>query len=321
MLSRCRVAAWMWMGLATAGAWAQPYPNKPVLIVVPFAPGGATDVVTRVVAQRLSELWSQSIVVDNRAGAGGNIGGDIVAKAAPDGYTVLMTSGSIVTANQHIYKRMPFDPARDLVAATNVASGPQIIAVNAAFSAKTLKELIDLARAKPRSLTFGSAGIATQTHLAAENFAFAAGIDVTHIPYKGEGPALIDLLAGQIQFVTPNLSASIGFVQQGKIRALAVTSKERAKQVPNVPTVAETIPGFENLGWFGFVVPTGTPKTVIGKLHEDTVKVLQSGDVRGRFEQLGMVPVGNTPEEFARAIREETARWAKIVRERKLYVE
>ena len=150
---------------------------------------------------------------------------------------------------------------------TNVASGPQIIAVNAAFSARTLKELIDLARAKPKSLTFGSAGIATQTHLAAESFASAAAIDVTHVPYKGEGPALIDLLAGQIQFVTPNLSAAIGFLQQGKIRALAVTSKERAKQVPNVPTVAETIPGFENLGWFGFVVPTGTPKAVIAKLY------------------------------------------------------
>ena len=309
------------MALASVGGWAQQYPSKPVRIVVPFAPGGATDIVTRVVAQRLSDLWAQSVVVDNRAGAGGNIGADIVAKAAPDGYTVLMTSGSIVTANQHIYKRMPFDPSRDLAAVTNVASGPQIIAVNAAFSAKTLKELIDLARAKAKSLTFGSAGIATQTHLAAESFAFAAGIDVTHIPYKGEGPALIDLLAGQIQFVTPNLSAAIGFVQQGKIRALAVTSKERAKQVPNVPTVAETLPGFENLGWFGFMAPTGTPKTVIGKLHEDTVKVLQSTDVRARFEQLGMVAVGNSPEEFARAIREETARWARIIRSRKLYVE
>ena len=320
-MPKYRAPVLLWMALASTGAWAQQYPNKPVRIVVPFAPGGATDIVTRIVAQRLSDLWSQSVVVDNRAGAGGNIGSDIVAKAAPDGYTVLMTSGSIVTANQHIYKRMPFDPARDLVAVTNVASGPQIVAVNAAFAAKTLKELIDLARAKPRSLTFGSAGIATQTHLAAENFAFAAGIDVTHIPYKGEGPALIDLLAGQIQFVTPNLSASIGFVQQGKIRALAVTSKERAKQVPNVPTVAETLPGFENLGWFGFVVPTGTPKTVIGKLYEDTVKVLQSADVRGRFEQLGMVAVGNSPEAFARAIREETAHWAKIIRERKLYIE
>lgn len=316
-----RSAALLIAGLAIAPAGAQTYPVKPVRIVVPFAPGGATDIVTRVVAQRLSDLWSQSVVVDNRAGAGGNIGGEIVAKAAPDGYTVLMTSGSIVTANPHMYKRMPFDPARDLLAVTNVASGPQIIAVNAAFAAKTLKELIDLARAKPKTLAFGSAGVATQTHLAAENFAAAAGIDVTHIPYKGEGPALIDLLAGQIQFVTPNLSAAIGFVQQGKIRALAVTSRERSKQLPNVPAVAETLPGFENLGWFGFVAPAGTPKPVISKLQQDTVKVLQSPEVRQRFEQLGMVPVGNSPEEFARAIREESARWAKIISARKLYIE
>ena len=309
------------LALCSAGALAQPYPNKPVRIVVPFAPGGATDIVTRIVAQRLSDIWSQSIVVDNRAGAGGNIGGDIVAKAAPDGYTVLMTSGSIITANQHIYKRMPFDPPRAFAAVTNVASGPQIVAVNAAYAAKTLKELIELARAKPKALTFGSAGIASQTHLAAENLAFAAGIDVTHIPYKGEGPALIDLLAGQIQFVTPNLSAAIGFVQQGKIRALAVTSRERAKQLSGVPAVAETIPGFENLGWFGLVVPTGTPKPVIVKLYEDTAKVLQSTEVRGRLEQLGMVAVGNSPEEFTRAIGEETARWARIIRERKLYVD
>jgi tripartite-type tricarboxylate transporter receptor subunit TctC len=305
---------------ATAAA-AQTYPQKPLRIVVPFAPGGATDIVTRIVALKLGELWSQTVVVDNRAGAGGNIGGEIVAKAPPDGYTVLMTSGSIVTANQHMYKRMPFDPARDLVGVTNIASGPQIIAVNAGYAARTLKELIDLARSKPRSITFGSAGVATQTHLAAESFAVAAGIDVTHVPYKGEGPALIDLLAAQIQFVTPNLAAAIGFVQQGKIRALAVTSKERVKQLPNVPAAAETLPGFENLGWFGFVVPAATPQSVVGKLYRDSVQVLGSADVRTRFEQLGMVPVGNSPAEFARAIQAERVHWGKIIRSRKLYVE
>jgi tripartite-type tricarboxylate transporter receptor subunit TctC len=261
------------------------------------------------------------VVVDNRAGAGGNIGGEIVAKAAPDGYTLLMTSGSIVTANPHMYRRMPFSPDRDLVAVTNVASGPQIVAVNASFPAKTLKELITLARAKPKTINFGSAGVGTQTHLAAENFATAAGIDVTHVPYKGEGPALTDLVAGQIQFVTPNLSAAIGFVQQGKLRALAVTSRERAKQLPNVPAAAETLPGFENLGWFGFMLPAGTPAAAVSRIHQDTVKVLQSADVRTRFEQLGMEPVGNTPAEFARAIKEESANWARVIRERKLYVD
>src|SRR5690606_27894683 len=226
---------------------AQTYPVRPVRIVVPFSPGGATDIVTRLVARHLNDLWRQTVVVDNRAGAAGNIGADIVVKAPPDGYTILMTSGSIVTANKHMYRQMPFDPDTDLVAVTNVASGPQIVAVNASFTAKTLKDFIALAKAKPKTINFGSAGVGTQTHLAAENFVTASGIDVTHVPYKGEGPALADLVGGQIQFVTPNLSAAIGFVKQGKLRALAVTSKERVKQLPDVPAVAETLAGFENL--------------------------------------------------------------------------
>jgi tripartite-type tricarboxylate transporter receptor subunit TctC len=306
---------------ATVTAHAQTYPLRPVRIVVPFAPGGATDIVTRIVATRLTDVWSQSVVVDNRAGAGGNIGGDIVAKAVADGHTILMTSGSIVTANPHMYRKMSFSPERDLLAVTNVASGPQVLVVNPAFAGKTLQELIALARAKPRSINFGSAGVGTQTHLAAENFATAAGIDATHVPYKGEGPALTDLVGGQIHFVTPNLSAAIGFVQAGKLRALAVTSKERSKQLPNVPAVAESLPGFENLGWFGFMVPAGTPANVVAKIHQDTVKVLQSSDVRSRFEQLGMAAVGNNPEQFARAIKDESTHWAKIIRERRLYVD
>ena len=302
-------------------AFAQSYPTRPVRIVVPFAPGGATDIVTRIVAQRLTDSWGQTVVVDNRAGAGGNIGADIVAKAAGDGYTILMTSGSIVTANPHMYRTMTFNPGRDLAAVTNVASGPQALVVNPAMPAKTLKEFIAMAKAKPKTINFGSAGIGTQTHLAAESIVSAAGIDVIHVPYKGEGPALGDLVGGQIQFVTPNLSAAIGFVQQGKLRALGITSKERSKQLPNVPAIAETLPGFENLGWFGFVVPASTAAATIARIHQDTVKVLQSADVRTRFEQLGMEAVGNSPEDFARAIKEESNRWARIIRERKLYVD
>jgi tripartite-type tricarboxylate transporter receptor subunit TctC len=309
------------LAAAAATAGAQQYPSRPVRVVVPFAPGGATDIVTRVVAQKLNETWGQTVVVDNRAGAGGNIGADIVAKAGPDGYTVLMTSGSIVTANQHIYKKMSFSPEKDLVAVTNVASGPQIIAVNPSFAGKTLKDLIAMAKAKPRSLTFGSAGFGTQTHLAAENFVYTAGIDLLHVPYKGEGPALIDLMGGQIQMLTPNLSAAIGFVKAGKVRALAVTSKERSRQLPDVPPAADTLPGFENLGWFGFMVPAGTPKPIIDKIFQDTVKALQSQEIGTRFEQLGMVPVGNPPAAFAKAIREESVRWARIIKERKLQVD
>ena len=296
------------------------YPNRPVRLIVPFSPGGATDIVARLVSQKLHEIWGQTVVVDNRAGAGGNIGGDIAAKANPDGYTLFFTSGSIVTANQHMYAKMPFNPEKDFIGITNVASGPQAIVVNPSNPAKTLKELIALAKAKPKAMTFGSAGIGTQTHLAAENFIHAAGIEVTHIPYKGEGPALTDLVGGQIQFVTPNLSAAINQVNSGKLRALAVTSRERSPQLPSVPAVAETLPGFENLGWFGFMAPTGTPKAVVTRLHADILKALQSPELRKRVTEIGMVTVGNSQEDFARDLKSESARWAKIIKERGLQV-
>ena len=313
------IAAACLLAASTAFA-ADVYPVRPVRIIVPFAPGGATDIVARLVGQKLNEGWGQPVVVDNRAGAGGNIGGDIAAKSNPDGYTLFMTSGSIVTANQHMYAKMPFNPEKDLVAVTNVASGPQAIVVNPSNPAKTLKEFIAMAKAKPKSMTFGSAGVGTQTHLAAENFIYASGIDVTHVPYKGEGPAVSDLVGGQIQFVTPNLSAAIAFVNTGKLRALAVTSKERSAQLPNVPAVAETLPGFENLGWFGFMVPTGTPKAVIAKVHADTVKALANADLRKRITEIGMTAVGNASEEFAKDIKAESERWAKIIKERNLQV-
>jgi tripartite-type tricarboxylate transporter receptor subunit TctC len=309
------------LALAATAAAAQNYPTKPVRIIVPFAPGGATDIVTRILAQKLTEAWGQTVVVDNRAGAGGNIGADIAAKSPPDGYTLFMPSGSVMTANQHIYKKISFNAEKDFVAITNVASGPQVVAVTNTMPVKTLKDLIALAKARPKEITFGSAGFGTQTHLAAENFLYSAKVEATHIPYKGEGPALTDLAGGQIQLLTPNLSAAMSFLTSGKIRALGVTSKARAQQLPNVPAVAEVVPGFENLGWFGLVAPAGTPAAIVKKVHADAVKALQSADIRKRFGELGMVPVGNTPDEFAKAMKEETARWAKVVRERKLQLD
>lgn len=305
---------------ASTAAVAQDFPTKPVRVIVPFSAGGATDIVTRVVSQKLTEIWGQTIVVDNRAGAGGNIGADLAAKSAADGYTIFMTSGSIVTANPHMYRKLPYNAARDLAAVTNVASGPQAIVVNPKFAAKTVKDLINMAKAKPESVTFGSAGIGTQTHLAGENFIASAGLNVTHIPYKGEAPAIADLLGGQIQFVTPNLSAAIVHVRAKRLRALGVTSPTRSKQLPDVPAVAETLPGFENLGWFGFMVPTGTPQAVVAKIHRDTVAALKDPVIAKRFEDLGMVPVGNSSADFAKAIREESVRWAKVIKERKLQV-
>lgn len=316
-----RICRWLALpvalGIALA-AHAQSYPARPVRIIVPFSPGGATDVVTRIVSLRLTEVWGKTIVVDNRAGAGGNIGADLAAKATPDGYTLFMPSGSVMTANQHMYRKLPFDAAKDFVAVTNVAGGPQVIAVSSGVPARSLKELIALAKAKPGSITFGSAGIGTQTHLAAENFLYTARIEATHVPYKGEGPAIQELIGGQIQMLTPNLGASIGFIKQGRIRALAVTSRSRSPQLPEVPAAAETLPGFENVGWFGLVAPTGTPKAIIAKVHRDVVQVLGLPDVKKRFDDIGMFPIGNTPAEFTKAMKEESARWAKVIKGRKL---
>jgi tripartite-type tricarboxylate transporter receptor subunit TctC len=314
---------WMYAAAALVAALplvsaAQSWPAKPVRIVVPFAAGGATDVVARLLAQKLSEAWGQSVVVENRAGAGGNIGADAVAKSPPDGYALLMTSGSIVTANPYMYKSMTYDPATDLVGITNVASGPQVIAVGPEVPVKDLKELIAYAKANPKKVNYGSAGVGTQTHLAAENFAHAAGVDLTHVPYKGESAAITDLIGGQIQLATPNLGAALAYIQQGRLRALAVTSPGRSPQLPDVPAASEVLPGFENAGWFGLMAPAGTPREVIDRIQRDSAKILLSEDFKASLAKQGMVPVANTPAEFAQAIREESVRWAKVIKDRGL---
>jgi tripartite-type tricarboxylate transporter receptor subunit TctC len=302
------------------GAAAQGYPTKPVRFVVPFAPGGATDISARIVGQKLGEIWGQTVVIDNKGGAGGNIGGAEAAKAPPDGYTLFFTSGSVVTANEHIYPNMPFHPEKDFVAVTNVVRGPQVIVVPANSPYKTLKELIAAAKAKPGGLNYGHAGIGSQTHLAAENFLYAAGIDIQNVPYKGEGPAVADLVAGQTNVATPNLAAAISFINQGKLRALAVTGRERAPQLPEVPTVGETLSGFENYGWFGIVAPAGTAKEIVEKIYRDTRTVLDTTDMRARFFVQGMTIVGNAPGEFERDMRAERALWANVVKQRRIGV-
>jgi len=313
----CRLLVLM-MALVPPLARADAWPDKPVRLIVPFPAGGATDVVARLLAQKLAEAWHQGVVVEDRAGAGGNIGADVVAKSPPDGYTLLMTTGSIVTANQFIYKSMTFDSAKDLVPITNVATGPQIIVVNNDFPAKTLKEFIDYVHANPGKVNFGSAGVGSQVHLAGENFAYAGKLDMAHIPYKGEALALTDLMGGQVQMVPPNLAAAINLVKQGKIRALAVTSATRNPQLPDVPAVSEVIPGFENMGWFGLMAPAGTPREIVDKVYRDSAAALKGEELKARFAGVGMAPVGNTPAELAAAIKAETARWEKVVRERHL---
>jgi tripartite-type tricarboxylate transporter receptor subunit TctC len=301
---------------------ADPWPVKQVTVVVPFVAGGTTDIVARLMAQKLGELWNQPVVVDNRAGAGGNIGAALVAKATPDGHTILMASGSILTVNPHIYKDMGF-ALKELAPVTNVASGPMVVAVNPApGNPTTLKELITRAKARPGTLNFGSAGVGSQVHMAGENFANAAAIDIVHVPYKGEAAAYTDLMAGQVQVVVGNIGAVAPFATQGRLRALAVTSKERSAMLPDVPTASEAgMPGFENSGWFGFMVPAGTPPAVIEKIQRDTAKVLAMPDVKDKLAKAGMVPVGNTPTEFNAAINEEAKRWGDVVKNRNLKIQ
>jgi tripartite-type tricarboxylate transporter receptor subunit TctC len=306
--------------LLAAAASAQPWPQKPVKFIVPFPPGGATDISARLLGERLSQIWGQQVIIENRGGAGGGVGAAEAARAAPDGYTLFFPSGSVMTANQHIYARMNYDPEKDFVPVTNVVSGPQVLTVPAKSRFKSVKELIDFGRANPGKLTFGHAGIGSQTHLAAENFVYQAKLDAVAVPYKGEGPGLAALIGGETDFFVGNVAASIGHVNGGRLRALGVTSKSETPQLPGVPPIAKTVPGFENTGWFGIVAPTGTPKEIIRKVYQDTKQALDDSKMRARFFAQGLAPVGNSPEEMAKALKEETALWAKVVKERKISV-
>ena len=315
-----RIIAIAAAALITSSVAAQSWPQKPVKFIVPFPPGGATDISARLLGERLSQIWGQQVIIENRGGAGGGVGAAEAARAAPDGYTLFFPSGSVVTANQHIYAKMNYDPEKDFVPVTNVVSGPQVLTVPASSPFKTVKDLVDYAKANPGKLNFGHAGIGTQTHLAAENFVYQAGIQAQAVPYKGEGPGLAALIGAETNFFLGNLAASIGHINGGRIRALGVTSKTEAPQLPGVPPIAKTVPGFENSGWFGLVAPAGTPNDIIQKVYRDTKQALEDTRMKARFYAQGLAPVGNSPEEMAKALKEETALWAKVVRERKISV-
>ena len=305
--------------VAAGNARADAWPTRPVTMIVPFAAGGSTDVLGRVIGQKLSEMWKQTVVVENRLGAGGAVGAQVTAKAAADGYTMMLASGSMFTVNPFIYQRLPYS-AKDFTFITNVASGPMLVVVNPGVPARNLKELISLAKSQPGKLNFGSAGTGSQVHMAGEAFADAAGINITHVPYKGESLAYNDLMAGQLQLMVGNIAAASQFVKGGKLRALAVTGNERSPMLPDVPTVAEAgLTGMENVtGWFGFVMPAGTPPEIVSKVQQDTVKVLADPDTQARLLAQGMKPVGNTPQQLSTAIATESQRWEKIVKNRNL---
>ena len=298
-----------------APAQAQSYPDKPIKLVVPFAPAGATDVLARIVGQKLSELEKQPVIVDNRAGAGGNIGSDAVAKAAPDGYTLLMGAVGTHAINVSLYKKMPYDPVKDFIPVVLVATVPNVLVVPASLPVNSVKELIAYGKANPGKLNFGSSGNGTSIHLSGELFKSMTGVDMQHVPYKGSGPATVDLLSGQVQMMFDNLPSAMPNIKSGKLKALAVTSAKRSPSLPDVPTIAEAgVPGYEAPSWFGILVPKGTPPEIVAKLNTDINKILAMPDTKKKFLEQGAEPAGGTPEQFAALINSEIPKWAKVVK-------
>lgn len=292
------------------------YPNKTVRLIVPAAPGGGADFLARIVSTKLAEQTGQTFVVDNRSGASGTIAADATAKAAPDGYTVLLGQSTSIAIAPHLYQKLGYDTLRDLRAVTLVAEVPNILVVHPSVPASNVKELIALAKSKPNLLNFGSAGNGAPSHLAGEMFKGAAGVNMVHVPYKGAGPAVNDLLAGQIQVMFAPMVAVLPQVKAGRLKALAVTSAKRSPAVPELPTLSEAgLTGFEIVSWFGFFVPAATPQAVVDKLHTETVKALKSPDTIERFAKEGAEPEGNTPAEFALYVQQEYARYAKVVKD------
>src|SRR5438876_9019321 len=306
----------------TGSAGAQErYPNKPLHIVVPFAPGGSTDIIARLIGERLTSALGQPVVIENRGGAAGNIGAEAVARAAPDGYTLLMATTGVMAINNALYPNMSYDAAKDFEPVIFVASITNVLVVAPELPAKNVRELIALAKEKPGSLSFGSSGAGSSTHLSSELFKSMAGIDVLHIPYKGSSQALTDLLAGRISMIIDNMPGAIGFIKAGRLRALAVTGSKRSPALPDVPTIAEAgVPGYESLSWSGIAVPAGTPNDVIARLNREIAVVLAQPDIRAKFSQAGADPVGGSPQEFANHIRAEREKWSRLIRERGIAV-
>ena len=276
---------------------AQSWPNKPIKMVIPFAAGGTTDVLGRLLAQQLTKEFNQSVVIENKAGAGGNIAAESVAQSPADGYTIMLASGSMLTVNPFIYKKAPVNYSKDFIYITNVASGPMLFVVSNKLPVKNLQEFIALAKTK--ELNFGSAGIGTQVHMAGENLVYFANISSTHIPYKGESAALNDLLSGQIDFMVSNLTAGAVFVKSGQIKAIGVTSAKPVKQLPNVPSLSESgLPGFESTGWFGLAVPANTPNAIVERIYASTMNAVNSEAMKVSIDLNGLTPVLNTQKEF-----------------------
>lgn len=297
------------------GGPGQGYPNRPIRLVAPFVPGGPTDIVARLVGQKLGENLGQTIVVDNRGGASGAVGMEIAARSAPDGYTLVIGSSGNLAVNPNLNAKLPYDTLKDFQPITQTTSGPQMMVVHPLVQAKSVQEFIALAKAKPGQLNYASGGAGTTTHLASELFKLSAGVSIVHVPYKGTGQALTDLIGGQVQMMMSSMLPAIPHVKAGRLRGLAVTSARRATTLPEMPTLAESgLPGFETTSWHGMLVPAKTPRAITMRLHAEMVKTLNQPDVKERFANQGMDTVGNTPEQFAAYIKSESEKWAKVIK-------
>ena len=298
------------------------YPDHALRIIVPFPPGGPADALARLAGDELSRAFGQSVVVENRPGAGGNIGMEQGAKAAPDGYTLTLAPVGNLTIAPSLYSKLPYDPAKDYAPITVLAAVPNVLIVHPSVPAKSLRELIALAKAKPGALNYGSGGSGSGPHIVAELFKSQAGVDIVHIPYKGTGPLIAALVAGDVQLAFGNMFALVPQVKSGRLRALAVTGRERSSALPEVPTVAESgLPGFEAVGAHGLLAPAGTPRRVIDKLNAECVAILRSPEVRSQLASDGAEPVGNTPEQYAAQIAAEMQKWSKLILERGIRAE
>lgn len=302
------------LALLACGVHAQSYPSRPLRLVIPYAPGGPVDIVGRVTALKLSEALGEQVIVDNRAGAGGNIALEIVAKANPDGYTLLMGANGPIAINPSLYPHMPVDTVKDFSPVSMVASSAMILVAHPSLPVKSVKELIALAKAKPGTIYFASSGSGSTAHLSSELFNTMAGVKMVHVPYKGAGPALTDLVGGQVQTMFTGISSTLPYVRAGKLKALGVSSEKRLPILPDVPAVAEDLPGYEVTTWYGLFAPAGTPSAAVDRLHGTLVKVIATPDAEHRLSALGADAHTNTPREFAAAIVQERAKWARIIK-------
>ena len=313
----------LWIAFATAlagSAAAQaPYPSRPVTMVVGFAPGGGTDTASRIIAKKLGENLGQSVLVENKAGAGGNIATDLVVRAVPDGYTILLASVGSMAITPHLLPKPPYDPLRDLAPITMAVVFPNVLVVHPSVAANTLAEFVMLAKSKPGVINYGSSGIGNAGHLAGELFRIVAGIDIVHVPYKGGGPATTDLLGGQIAAVFATPASVVGHIKAGRLRALATTGAQRSLAMPEVPTIAESgYPGYEATNWYAYVAPVKTPKEILVRLNQELVKVLAVPEVREQLLSHGLEPMPGTSEALAKYIEREYATWGRVVKEARI---